>query len=113
MRDRSFDQLTVNARSLADRLGVETTEALIRAVSGVESSAAEGVSALQKGQEAAVSGGQQLGSDISRRLQTLAAPTPSARLAWRAGRVVGRVEGAMRLAAFGVRFWWRRRQRGG
>ena len=112
MRDQTLDQLTANARSLADQFGAETTETLIRAISGIERTATEGTTAVQKGQEAVVSGGQQLGGAISRGMQTMATPTPSTRLAWRAGRFVGRVEGAMRLAAFGVRLWRRQRQRG-
>ena len=110
MRDLRFKQMTTDARSLADRLGSQTTEALIRAVSGVQQTSSEGLSTAAAG--AAAVGGQ-IGEGITGGVQTLALPNTSARMAWRAGRFVGRIEGAVRLASFGVRFWWRRRQRGG
>ena len=111
MRESPFNHMTSDARSLADRLGAQTTEALIRAASGVQQTATEGLATAREGAESA--GGQigQVGQGIAESVQTLALPNTSARMAWRAGRVVGRIEGAVRLAAFGVRFWWRRRQR--
>lgn len=107
MRNLSFNQMTTDARSLADRLGSQTTEALIRSVSGVQQASSEGLSAATTG--AAAVGGQ-IGQGITEGVQSLALPTTSTRMAWRAGMLVGRIEGAVRLAAFGVRFWWRRRQ---
>lgn len=110
MRDLRFNQMTADARSLADRLGSETTEALIRAVSGVQQTSSEGLSTAAAG--AAAVGGQ-IGEGITEGVQTLALPNTSARMAWRAGRFVGRIEGAVRLASFGIQFWWRRRRRQG
>lgn len=110
MRDRRFNQLATDARSLADRFGTQTTEALIRAVSGVQSTTSEGLATALEGAQAA---GGQVGRGITEGVQSLALPTTSTRVAWRSGRFVGRIEGAVRLAAFGVRFWWRRRQRRG
>ncbi len=36
-------------------------------------------------------------------------PSRSTCVAWHIGRFVGRIEGALKLALFGVRLWWRRR----
>lgn len=112
MQDVPLSQMTTEARSLADRLGAQTTEALIRAATGVQETASDGLAAVKEGTEAA--GGQigQIGQGVAEGVQTLALPNMSARMAWRAGRLIGRIEGAVRLAAFGIRFWWRRRQRG-
>lgn len=110
MRDLPFNQLTADARSLADRLGSQTAEALIRAASGTKQTAGEGVSTAAAGMAAV---GGQVGQGITEGVEAIALPNTSARMAWRAGRLVGRVEGAVRLAAFGVRFWWKRRQRRG
>ncbi len=111
MRDVSFNHLTTDARSLADQLGAQTTEALIRAVSGVQQIANEGLATAQEGVGSAGVQIAQIGQGMAEGVQTLTLPNTSARMAWRAGRFVGRIEGAMRLAAFGVRFWLRRRQR--
>jgi hypothetical protein len=108
MRDMSLNRMKGDVRSLADRIGSQTTEALIRAASGVKEASGEGMTTSVGGAQHL---GEQVGHDISERTQSLALPTPSARVAWRAGRMVGRIEGAVRLAWFGVRFWWRRRQR--
>lgn len=112
MRDLPFDQMTTEARSLADRLGAQTTEALIRAVSGVQQTTNEGLAAARESAEATGRQIGQIGQGMAEGVQAMALPNTSTRMAWRAGRLVGRVEGAVRLAAFGVRFWWRRRQRG-
>lgn len=111
MRDLPFNQMTTDARSLADRFGAQTTEALIRAATGVQATASDGLATAKEG--AAAAGGQigQIGQGMAEGMQSIALPNTSARVAWRAGRFVGRIEGAVRLAAFGVRFWWRRRQR--
>lgn len=111
MRNVSLNRLTNDARSLTDRLGAQTTEALIRAATGVQATASEGLATAKEG--AAATGTQvgQIGQGVAEGMQTLALPNTSTRMAWRAGRFVGRIEGAVRLAAFGVRFWWRRRQR--
>lgn len=111
MRDVSFNRMTADARSLADHLGAQTTEALIRAVSGVQQTASEGLATAREGAEGASSQIGQIGHGMAEGVRTLSLPNTSARMAWRAGRFVGRIEGAVRLAAFGGRFWWRRRQR--
>jgi hypothetical protein len=113
MRSLSFDRMRTDAQSLADRLGAQTTEALIRSVSGVQQTVSEGLTTAREGAETATGQLGQVGQGISEGLQNVALPTTSARMAWRAGRFVGRIEGAVRLAIFGVRFWWRRRQRQG
>lgn len=112
MRPLSLDQMTRDARSVADQLGAQTTEALIRAVSGARRVSNEGVAAATAGAEALGGQIEQAGQEIAQGAQALALPGASARTAWRAGRFVGRIEGALRLARFGVRFWWKRRQRG-
>lgn len=112
MQDLSLNRMTADARSLADRLGTQTTEALIRAASGVQQTTSEGLATAREGAESAGDQISQFGQGIADGMQDLALPNTSARMAWRAGRFVGRIEGAVRLAAFGVRFWWRRRQRG-
>lgn len=106
MPDLSLNRMTAEARSLADRIGVETTEALIRAASGVQQTSGEGLAAAMTGAKAV---GKEVGHEITEGVQVLALPTGSARAAWRAGRFVGRIEGAMKLALFGIRLWWRRR----
>jgi hypothetical protein len=106
-----LNRIGSDAQSLADRVGTQTAEALIRAISGVQQSASGQLETARAG--AAVAGEQvgQITRGVAEGVQSVALPSPSARLAWRAGRLVGRIEGAVRLAAFGVRFWWRRRQR--
>jgi hypothetical protein len=106
-------KMTTDARSLADRLGSQTTEALIRAVAGVQQSASVPAEAARASAEAASQHIGQAVHGLAEGVQDVALPTFSTRMAWRAGRVVGRIEGAIRLAAFGVRFWWRRRRRQG
>jgi hypothetical protein len=118
MQNLTLHRMTSDARSLADRFGTQATEALIRSVSGVQETANEGLASVREGvmatgsqigQGVAAAGGQ-VEQGITEGAQALT-PNTSARVAWRAGRLVGRVEGAVRLAAFGVRFWWRRRGR--
>ena len=111
MKNLSFNDLTTDARSLADRLGAQTTEALIRAAAGIQQTANEGVTTAREGTQSAIGMISPIQQGVTEGVQTLALPTTSARMAWRAGRFVGRLEGAVRLAAFGVRIWWRRRQR--
>ena len=111
MQDLSLNSITSDAQALANYLGTQTTEALIRAVSGVQQTAREGVAAVRDGAESAGSQISQVGQELAGGIQTVVVPKMSARMAWRAGRTVGRIEGAVRLAAFGARFWWRRRQR--
>lgn len=111
MRDLSLNSITSDAQALAGYLGTQTTEALIRAVSGVQQTAQEGVAAVRDGAESAGSQISQVGQELAGGIHTLVVPKMSARMAWRAGRTVGRIEGAVRLAAFGARFWWRRRRR--
>jgi hypothetical protein len=113
MRNLPINRMRTDAQSLADQIGAQTTEALIRSVSGVQQTMSEGLATAREGAETAAGQLGQAGQGISEGLQSVALPTTSARMAWRAGRFVGRIEGAVRLARFGVRFWWRRRQRRG
>lgn len=111
MQQRSLNQMTRDARSVADQLGTQTTEALIRAVSGARQRSHEGVETAAAGMEALGGKVEQVGHKTARSTPSLALPRVSVRAAWRAGRYIGRIEGALRLARFGTRFWWRRRQR--
>ncbi len=110
MRVQPVNRITTDARSLADRIGSQTTEALIRAVSGAQQVASEGIETAREGAQGA---SEQVGQGVAEGIQTLTGRNTSVRIAWRAGRLVGRVEGALRLASFGVRFWWKRRRRRG
>jgi len=108
MRDLPIGRMTSDVRSLAEQIGSQATEALIRVASGVEQASGEGLSAAASSAQRV---GGQAGQTVSGQVQSLALPTVSARVAWRAGKIIGRVEGAVRLARFGVRIWWRQRQR--
>lgn len=108
MQNLSLGQMSTEARSLADRIGSETTEALIRAVSGVQQASSQGAEVALTGAQAV---GKEVGHDVAEGARALALPTGSARAAWRTGRVVGRIEGAVKLAMFGVGLWWRVRRR--
>jgi hypothetical protein len=110
MPDLSFNRMREDTRSLAERLGAQTTEDLIRAASGVPQTVGAGLATAREGAQSAAGQLGQAGHDLAEGLQSVALPTTSARMAWRTGRLVGRIEGAVRLASFGVRFWWRRRR---
>jgi hypothetical protein len=113
MSNLRFERLAGDARSLADQLGSQTTETLIRAVSGVQQAASAPAEVAREGAGAA---GNQIGQavhGVADGVQNVALPTPSARMAWRAGRVLGRIEGAIRLAVFGLKVWRRTRKRAG
>ncbi len=108
MRVQPVNRITTDARTLADQIGSQTTESLIRAVSGAQKAASEGIETAREGAQAA---NEQVGQGGVEGIRALTGQNTSVRIAWRAGRLVGRVEGALRLASFGVRFWWKRRRR--
>lgn len=111
MSNIPFDRIRSDAQSLADQVGAQTADALIRAISGVQETAS---GQMQTARAGVAEAGEQVGKithGVAEGVQGVALPTPSLRMAWRAGRIVGRIEGAIRLAAFGVRFWWKRRRR--
>ncbi|HEY7782923.1 MAG TPA: hypothetical protein VIC85_22210 [Ktedonobacterales bacterium] len=101
-------RLTNDTRALAERMGSETTAALVRAAAGVRvttetvaSAAAEGAGTL----------GRTAGEGIAGGVRAAAFPSVGARGAFRMGRFVGRIEGAVKLALFALRRWRRRANR--
>lgn len=108
MQDLQLNRMTADARALADQIGSQTAEALIRATSGIQQTSSEKLTTAVEGVQAA---GGRIGHEVAEATQTITLPSASARTAWRAGRFVGRIEGAMKLALFGLRFWRRRQQR--
>lgn len=108
MHDALPDRLTSDARALAEQFGTQTTEALIRAVSGVQEASGESIASATA---SAQSVSERAGRAVAEQAPDIALPNTSTRVAWRAGRFVGRIEGAFRLARFGGRVWWRQRQR--
>lgn len=110
MQDLRLNQMTTDARALADHIGSQTAEALIRATSGIQQASSETLATAADGIQSV---GGWVGHEVAETTQTIALPSASARTAWRAGRFVGRIEGAVKLALFGVRFWRRRQKRRG
>jgi hypothetical protein len=63
---------------------------------------------LSQGMESALDGMQQIRRKLEGAAQGLPSAPTSSRLAWRAGRWLGRVEGVIWLGSKGLGIWWRR-----
>ena len=90
-------RLTNDTRALAERMGSETTAALVRAAAGVRMTT-ETV-ACGGGCRAGTLG-RTAGEGIAGGVRAAAFPSVGARGAFRMGRFVGRIEGAVKLALF-------------
>lgn len=101
--------MTTDAQSLPDHIRTQAAASLARPASGARKIPQIPREALAN----ALTGAQVIRNRIAHTLgegaRVFARPTRSSRAAWHAGRFVGRIEGALKLALFGVRLWWRRR----
>ncbi len=85
-----FDDSTAAAQNVAGRTATATGQT------------------LSQGMESALDGMQQIRRKLEGAAQGLPSAPTSSRLAWRAGRWLGRVEGVIWLGSKGVGIWWGR-----
>lgn len=88
------------------------TPTLIDGMAAMAQQAAEGTSAAvghaaSEGRDAALASLQQLRGRLEDAAHGLPTTPRSARMAWRAGRWLGRVEGVIWLGSRGAGIWWR------
>ncbi len=100
--------MTTDAQSLPDHIRTQAAASLARPSSGARKlpRPREGLANMLTGAGIIRKG---IAHTLGEGARVFARPTRSSRAAWHAGRFVGRIEGALKLALFGVRLWWRRR----
>lgn len=85
-----FDDSTSAARDVADKTAHATGQT------------------VSQGMESTLDSMQQIKHRLEDAAQVLPSAPTSRRLAWRMGRLLGRVEGAIWLSSKGIGIWWRR-----
>lgn len=111
MLETTSSELGEKAQSLVGGSASAARDMLGQTVAATGQTVAATGQTVSQGMESMLDGMQQIKQKLEGVAQELPSAPTSSRLAWRAGRWLGRVEGVIWLGSKGLGMWWRQKKK--